>query len=704
MTLSKLRKALATLPRTLDDTYARILCDIDEENQQYALHILQWLAFSARPLRLIEVSEVVAIDVNDTPQFDPQRRLQDLGDVVGICSSLITVMHRMSDEDDELGHSDSEFYESYVALAHSSVKEYLISEIIRQGQAFKYSLDETEGHVSLAKDCVAYLLRFDKVGSITSDVFAKYPLARYAATYLSEHARVAEKEDKRVCHDLLITKGEALMNMIRLHDLQSPFRLNLTGSPRHTASPLYYASVAGLLESVRTIIDRMAEFNVQDQDYGNALIAASSQGYIEIVKLLLEKSVHRTMSSCYVTALRLALFRGHTEIAQMLRGKGVDVNEPADDALLAAIREHDEEKAQFLIGNGANIARKDHAQMNSLEFASHEGLQEVVKFILHRHVNVEGENYNQALVEASREGHEPIVQILLDKGAAISAEAMGAALGGNSIEVLQTLLDHGGDIGDPRVRDAQGRSLCHHAANQNSIAKLEMLVMLGSDLTVTDKQGRNCLHHAVSNCIYKPKAVTWLLERGFDPNTPDRDGWTPLHWAAKCRYRRLGSQSTTKTLEHAGAKFSIEGIMGWNPNDVAVFHNHKISWSRNSALSRNIRRPKPIPEDGTFTTSSKANARGLAPSAFPREIHWDQACDGCTFVGNQGIVSSFLCMRLITCTDKWQPIYGPRYRCLTCLDFGEYFDYCFKCKQSSDDTHPGHLFILVPKKHSSEIA
>lgn len=130
-------------------------------------------------------------------------------------------------------------------------------------------------------------------------------------------------------------------------------------------------------------------------------------------------------------------------------------------------------------------------------------------------------------MEASRRGHHNIVQVLLEKGAAINTEVMTAALDGESVNVLQTLLDRGGDIGDPDVRDAQGRSLCNHAATQNNTAKLEMLVMLGSDLTVTDKQGRNRLHDAATNC--DPIVVTWLLKQGYDPNTPDRDGWTPLH-------------------------------------------------------------------------------------------------------------------------------------------------------------------------------
>ncbi|KAF4631092.1 hypothetical protein G7Y89_g7033 [Cudoniella acicularis] len=61
--LDALRRALNSLPKTLDDTYARILRSIDEEYSQDAFRILQWLAYSARPLRIEEVAEVVAVKI-----------------------------------------------------------------------------------------------------------------------------------------------------------------------------------------------------------------------------------------------------------------------------------------------------------------------------------------------------------------------------------------------------------------------------------------------------------------------------------------------------------------------------------------------------------------------------------------------------------------------------------------------------------------
>jgi hypothetical protein len=86
-----LRKSLATLPQTLDQTYDRILCAISDEYSDYAMRILKWLTFSARPLSIEEVAEAVAIDVARDPAFDRDEVLEDPLEAMNICSSLVTV-------------------------------------------------------------------------------------------------------------------------------------------------------------------------------------------------------------------------------------------------------------------------------------------------------------------------------------------------------------------------------------------------------------------------------------------------------------------------------------------------------------------------------------------------------------------------------------------------------------------------------------
>ena len=224
--LPQLRHALASLPKTLDDTYARILCNIDKNYShcnREILKMLHWLTFSARPLRLEELAEIVAIDVHETPRFDPERRWPEPREIMAICSSLVTLTaidNSDSDFDDDydddvdnlteesgsqsgegsqdhsvrpISRNSSSKDSMYVRLAHFSVKEYLVSDRIQHSIAIHYSVQEIVSHGVLSEDCIAYLLQFDNSGSLTRETLDLYPLADYAAAFWAYHAKQAER-------------------------------------------------------------------------------------------------------------------------------------------------------------------------------------------------------------------------------------------------------------------------------------------------------------------------------------------------------------------------------------------------------------------------------------------------------------------------------------------------------------------------------
>ena len=62
--LDALEKQLRNLPRDLDETYDRIISKIDERDYDDVKRFLQWLAFSARSLKLAELAEAVIVDFN----------------------------------------------------------------------------------------------------------------------------------------------------------------------------------------------------------------------------------------------------------------------------------------------------------------------------------------------------------------------------------------------------------------------------------------------------------------------------------------------------------------------------------------------------------------------------------------------------------------------------------------------------------------
>jgi hypothetical protein len=81
------------------------------------------------------------------------------------------------------------------------------------------------------------------------------------------------------------------VNWIRLHDIDDDW---IPTQPRRSSStippPLYYASLAGLPEISRWLLEKDTDVNVRGGQYGNALQAVSAGGHEAVVRLLLEKN------------------------------------------------------------------------------------------------------------------------------------------------------------------------------------------------------------------------------------------------------------------------------------------------------------------------------------------------------------------------------------------------------------------------------
>ncbi|KAI9764160.1 MAG: hypothetical protein M1840_008642 [Geoglossum simile] len=430
-----LRKALASLPKTLDDTYARILCGTDEEHSGDALKILQWLAYSARPLQIREVAEVIAVDIEDNPRFDAERRFPEPRDILKICSSLVTIIEEANDGNEQ------------VKLAHFSVKEYLVSERIQIGPACRYSIREAPANISIAEACLAYLLQFEHSNSLTSRTTQEYPLARYAAWYWTQHARWAGKDASAVhllIIELFLSKKDAYANWIRLRDSSKAKSLNVN-------SPLYYALVAGLVETGKLLLEKGTDVNAQGGYYGNALQAALLNGHDQIVQQLLEKGANvNAQGGSFGSVLQAASAGGHDRIVQQLLEKGANVNSQGGyygNALQAASYGGHDQIVQPLLEKGDNVSSQGGCYGNALQAASYRGHDQIIQTLLEKgaDVNAQGGEYGNALQAASYRGHDQIVQQLLEKGADVNAQggkhgnALQAASYGGHHQIFQRL-------------------------------------------------------------------------------------------------------------------------------------------------------------------------------------------------------------------------------------------------------------------------
>ena len=129
------RGILSKLPKTLDETYERVLRDIHEDNKGHARRLLHCLAVAVRPLRVEELAEILTFDFDGAeggiPKFHADWRWKDQGEaVLSTCSSLITITESYDcDLDDYENYDDDNDYSwlRVVQFSHFSVKEFLMS-------------------------------------------------------------------------------------------------------------------------------------------------------------------------------------------------------------------------------------------------------------------------------------------------------------------------------------------------------------------------------------------------------------------------------------------------------------------------------------------------------------------------------------------------------------------------------------------------
>jgi hypothetical protein len=195
-----------------------------------------------------------------------------------------------------------------VALAHFSVKEYLISNHV--SKAFKSLIDEKVAKSYLARLCLTHLMGVSQltmrnrlVSSFSFEEIAlEFPFTSYSVRHLMRDAGEVEAEDDRVCQmilSFLLERPKALALFEVIH-----------GRQPYAGSPLAYASAGGFNRTIKNILDRGENINAND---GSALRAASRAGRNTTVQLLLDRGAYVNARDGGV--LSAAMERGRDSVA-----------------------------------------------------------------------------------------------------------------------------------------------------------------------------------------------------------------------------------------------------------------------------------------------------------------------------------------------------------------------------------------------------
>ena len=323
------KKALEQLPDDINSVYTRILNSILPADQNMARQAFMWLSFSKRPLSLLELCEGVVVDEEDST-IDEDSRLHPYSVILRVCKGLIVY-------DEKLGE---------VALAHSSVKAFLISAKIKETEASFFSFDRQEATRMILRKCLTYLMfhNFD-VGCHNrehlSDRFENFHLLNYAAFCWAMHAGqggyLIDEEDHSLISRFLST-------------YDSPHGGNFThwvlclieDVDEHTiraTEPLYYMCSFGLISVVEGLIKNHPKLNIDapgGRMFSTPLQVTCTRGPIDIIHLLLERGANPNsrnidQRSCLFWAVRYQ----RQDVYQLLRQYGADPNEDAEFWVLA---------------------------------------------------------------------------------------------------------------------------------------------------------------------------------------------------------------------------------------------------------------------------------------------------------------------------------------------------------------------------------
>jgi hypothetical protein len=181
---------------------------ISARNRRHAKDILTWLVYAQCHLCVDDVQWIIAFTRRGSSELvvDPTKRMQNAAEEIFVkCSSFVKLVFRpqpgRGQSEDRIVEQLSEVHRQlrgtkvYVELAHSTIKEYLVS-IDRDQSATTWlrMLRPEPSHEYIAQALLAYLSYlddFDMLCPPTHSTDSYDTLARYAKLFWRHHARLS---------------------------------------------------------------------------------------------------------------------------------------------------------------------------------------------------------------------------------------------------------------------------------------------------------------------------------------------------------------------------------------------------------------------------------------------------------------------------------------------------------------------------------
>ncbi|KAJ7453133.1 ankyrin repeat-containing domain protein [Mycena latifolia] len=444
-TIKAVLDTLVNMPNDLNRSYDDIMQRINrqsEDDRILARRTLSWISNVKRPLRPSELREALAVE-SEATKLDPYNLL-DIDTILAVCAGLVIV-----DEADDL-----------VRLIHYTTQDYL-----DRIQADTFPEAQTE----IASVCITYLT-FEVFSRKTHDYnnhLVPHSLLDYAVDYGLIHAR--GKPESGIRHLILSFLKECsawrkLWNW--RHGLEkippsattlfiaAIFRLEhicrYLIKEEGTGGLLQDASLEGLTDVVRILVENGANVDVNEGEYDSPLLAASVRGHDDIIRLLLAHGADINLHGRrYGTALQMAAFFNNKKSARLLIDVGAYINAEAGrygTALYAAATQGNKEMVHLLLEHGAAVHQEGGHYGTALLRCA------IARVLIEHGANIDEETTihraTRMLHRAISMGHEDIIRLLLEHGTPVdckgaSGYSLDVALQCRRYEIADLLIARG---------------------------------------------------------------------------------------------------------------------------------------------------------------------------------------------------------------------------------------------------------------------
>jgi ankyrin repeat protein len=449
-------RTLEEIPETLDETYERVLRDINKANREHARRLLQCLTVALRPLRVEELAEVLAIDFDipshgGIPQLNANWRWTDQHQaVLSTCSSLIAIV---DDGDSQV-----------VQFSHFSVKEFLTSDRLARSSkdVSRYHILLEPAHAILTQACLGVLLRLDD--RIDDGGVSDIPLVSYASQHLFDHAGF----ENVALH--IRDAMEYFFDADKSHWTTWCRVQSIDESAVSDRFPLYFAALGGFFDLVKHLIAKHPEhINAGGDERSKPLEASLNGKHFQVAKLLYQ------------------------------HGADVDAEHSSYTTLHKACRNQALDTAQWLLNHGANV----NTQAVQLWAPLHNAV-----------------DYGQFPVFQMLIEHNADIDIRTEHGKSpLHLAASSWVKGDHHIDIMQFLLDHGAnpnardnDDSSPLHHSSWWEKGPGYVLRRGTVEGTRLLLKHGAIIDAEDNEGRTPLQLALEHGRHDIAAC--LLEHG----------------------------------------------------------------------------------------------------------------------------------------------------------------------------------------------